>query len=161
MNSAKTPRTSLETRSENAHRQKSTSLHAPSRMGVSGSAFATSRSKEESVIRQSCRKVRATVPLPVTLLSMSSPSEGLRGQDSGHNIHKPLECRGHALTKSRVVEIESPERRSAGHWKASPGGRQFRDEPDPHPGDSAARQVPVDLAGDVALQDPDDVALGA
>src|SRR5664280_1145191 len=34
-------------------------------------------------------------------------------------------------------------------------------EPDPRPGDSAARQVAINLAGDVALQDPDDVALGA
>ena len=62
--------------------------------------------------------------------------------------------------KSRVRRCVSPSRGSAVRWKVSPGGRQLGGEPDPRPGDSAAREVAVDLAGDVALQDPDDVTLG-
>jgi hypothetical protein len=53
-----------------------------------------------------------------------------------------------------------PGRGSAGHRQVSPGGRQLGGEPDPRPGGSAAREVAVDLAGDVALEDPDDVPLG-
>jgi hypothetical protein len=51
---------------------------------------------------------------PATLLSMSSPILGLRGEDSGHNNHEPLERRGHALTKSRVLVRVVPGRWSAG-----------------------------------------------
>src|SRR5665213_784189 len=50
---------------------------------------------------------------PATLLSMSSPVLGLRGEDSGHNNHEPLERRGHALTKSRVLVRVVPSRGSA------------------------------------------------
>ena len=53
-----------------------------------------------------------------------------------------------------------PSRGSAVRWKVSPEGRQLWGEPDPRLGESAARQVAIDLAGDVALQDPDDVPLG-
>ena len=35
------------------------------------------------------------------------------------------------------------------------------EEPDPRPGDSAARKMSIDLTGDVSLQDPDDVPLGS
>src|SRR5664280_1546055 len=51
---------------------------------------------------------------PATLLSMSSPVLGLWGEDSGHNNHEPLERRGHALTKSRVLVRMIPSRGSAG-----------------------------------------------
>ena len=43
---------------------------------------------------------------------------------------------------------------------SQPRGRQFRGEPDPRLGDSAARKVAIDLTGDVTLEDPDDVPLG-
>src|SRR5580692_4830312 len=49
---------------------------------------------------------------------------------------------------------------SAGRWEVNPGGRQYWAEPDRQPGDSAARQVAIDLAGDIALQDADDLVLG-
>jgi hypothetical protein len=51
---------------------------------------------------------------PATLLSMSSPSEGPRGEDSGQNIHEPIAERGHALMKSRVLVEVVPDRGSAG-----------------------------------------------
>src|SRR5664280_3043371 len=53
-----------------------------------------------------------------------------------------------------------PSRGSTSRWEVSPEGRQFREESNPRLGDSAARQVAIDLAGDVAFQDPDDVSLG-
>ena len=68
--------------------------------------------------------------------------------------------RGHALTKSRVLVKVVPSRGSAGHRQVSPEGRQLGGEPDPRPGESAAREVAIDLTGDVALEDPDDVPLG-
>src|SRR5664280_2043364 len=64
--------------------------------------------------------------------------------------------RSHASHSSLV-----PSRGSAGRWIVSPRGRQLWEEPDPRPGDSAARKMPIDLTGDVALQDPDDVPLGS
>jgi hypothetical protein len=54
------------------------------------------------------------VHAPATLLSMSSPFEGLRGEDSGQNSDEPIAKRGHALMKSRVLVEESPDRGSAG-----------------------------------------------
>ena len=50
---------------------------------------------------------------------------------------------------------------SACRMKASPAGRQISSEPGPPFGDLVARQVLEDLACDVALQDPDHLALGA
>ena len=44
--------------------------------------------------------------------------------------------------------------------EVSPDGRQYWGEPDITAGDLAARQVLVDLTGDVALQDADDLVLG-
>src|SRR5579859_2472565 len=49
---------------------------------------------------------------------------------------------------------------SACRWKVSPGGRQYWEEPDPQPRDLVAREVAIDLAGDVTLQDADDLVLG-
>ena len=40
-------------------------------------------------------------------------------------------------------------------------GRQAVGEPSPWSGDLAARQIAVDLAGDVALEHADDLTLGA
>ena len=57
-------------------------------------------------------------------------------------------------------KIEGPELRSANRWEVSPGGRQNWGKPDRQPGDLSARQEAVDLAGDVALQDADDLMLG-
>ena len=68
--------------------------------------------------------------------------------------------RGHALTKSRVLVKVVPSRGPAGHRQVSPGGRQLGGEPDARPGESAAREIAIDLAGDVALEGPDDVPRG-
>ena len=72
-----------------------------------------------------------------------------------HSNGEGMLLRSHA-SLVRVV----PSRGSAGHRQVSPEGRQIGDEPDPRPGDSAAREEPIDLTGDVALEDPDDVPLG-
>ena len=68
--------------------------------------------------------------------------------------------RGHAVTKSRVLVKVVPSRGSAGHREVNPEGRQLGGEPDPRRGESAAREVSIDLTGDVALEYPDDVPLG-
>ena len=52
-----------------------------------------------------------------------------------------------------------PEHGSASRWRAS-SGSDSKGESQTPPEDSAARQVAIDLAGDVALQNPDDLGLG-
>ena len=68
--------------------------------------------------------------------------------------------RGQALIESRVFEMvaRAEGRRIAG--KSAPEGRQNGEKPDPELGDLGARQVAIDLAGDVALQDADDLVGG-
>ena len=98
---------------------------------------------------------------PATLLSMSSPFEGLGVKTADKTImsHSRARACSYEVTRPSVKVV--PGRGSAGRREVSPEGRQLGDEPDPRPGDSAAREVAIDLAGDVALQDPDDVPLGA
>ena len=62
---------------------------------------------------------------------------------------------GHAFTE-----------RCPGPWagespESQPAGRQLGGEPDPRSEESAARQIAVKLAGDVALEETDNVSLGA
>jgi hypothetical protein len=49
---------------------------------------------------------------------------------------------------------------SANRWRVSSEERQYGGKPDPQPEDSAARQVAIDLTGDVALQDANDLGFG-
>jgi hypothetical protein len=49
---------------------------------------------------------------------------------------------------------------SANRWRVSSEGRHYGGKPDPQPADLAARQVAIELAGDVALQDADGLSLG-
>jgi hypothetical protein len=53
----------------------------------------------------------------------------------------------------------NPNHGPANRLKVSPDGRQVFSEPGPWSEDLAAGQGAVDLAGDVALEDADDLAL--
>ena len=75
---------------------------------------------------------------------------------TSHSKAEGMLLRSHASRRN-----VNPSRGSAGRAQVSPVGRQLWGEPDPQLGDLAARQVAVDLAGDVALQDSDDVTFGA
>ena len=95
---------------------------------------------------------------PATLLSMSSPSLRLRGEDSAQNNMSHSKCEG-MLEVTRLGE-SGPESWVRESPASQPRGRHVRGEPDPRPGDSAARKEAIQLVGEVALKDPDDVPLG-
>ena len=61
------------------------------------------------------------------------------------------------VTRSRSLD---PDRGPASRRKSQPWTDSLRGEPDPRPEGPAARQVAVELAGDVAREKADDVSLG-
>src|ERR1700733_660448 len=63
-------------------------------------------------------------------------------------------------TRLRVF-LGGPNRRPADRFEVSSEKRQVAFEPSRRSRDSPAREVAIYLAGDVALQDPDDLPLGA
>ena len=92
----------------------------------------------------------------------SRPLEGFLGrEDNGQTNDGPLDAEGKLLSGHASSRVGDPGHGPAYRVWISPAGPQANGEPGPRPGDPDARQVAVNLAGDVALEYVDGLALGA
>jgi hypothetical protein len=97
------------------------------------------------------------------LLRLSRGLFGLGRMDSRRTNHESLDGRGQALTKPSVDSFRAvvSERRTGRSDAGQPQRRRVSTEPGPPLGDLGPGKKLEDLPSDVALQDPDDLTLGA
>jgi hypothetical protein len=105
-----------------------------------------------------CRRVS---PCPDAPMDDVKTLRGLWERDSGQTNDGPLVGEGKLLSGHASSRVGKPGPRTGISGKGQSFRRQAYGERGPWSGDLGARQVAVDLAGDIALEHADGFALGA